>query len=170
MNRSIAMVGLAVILVGFALMSFPLVVLGREQLDPEQVAGFLLAPIGLGVVLIAGVSVDPNRTTVGGTFGNPEEAPRPEASEAPSPARARYSNPNAPVHCRKCRSVVTADLSRCPRCSRARDCRNCGRPLGQVLERPTCPTCARAEPFCNCPLLARPAPVGVVRGRRAPSQ
>jgi len=164
MNRSIAFVGVGVILAGIGLVAFPIVVTGREQLDLEQIAGFLVAPLGLVVVLIGAVSVDPNKTTIAGTFGNPDEAVRPVAP-AGAPARPRF-NPREPVYCRFCRTIITADLSRCPRCSRARECRNCGRPLGQVLERPTCPTCARAEPFCSCPSLARPAPPSIRRGAR----
>jgi hypothetical protein len=165
MNRSIAWVGIALVLVGMGLVAFPIAVLGREELDPEQILGFLAAPLGLFVVLIAAVSVDPTRTTIVGTFGNPDEPP-PSAS-GPSGASPRpRSSPTAPVYCRYCRAVITADLSRCPRCSRARECRTCGRPLGQVLERPTCPTCAQAEPFCSCPYLARPAPARVGRGAR----
>jgi hypothetical protein len=164
MNRSIAWVGLAVILGGIGLVAFPIVVTGREQLDLEQIVGFLVAPFGLFVVLIAAVSVDPSRTTIAGTFGNPDEPPRPPTEPVAGPPRPR-STPNAPVYCRYCRTIITADLSRCPRCSRARDCRACGRPLGQVLERPTCPTCAQAEPFCTCPSLPRRAPARI--GRRA---
>jgi len=168
MNRSIAFVGVAVILAGIGLVAFPIVVGGREQLDPEQVAGFLVAPIGLFVVLIAAVSVDPYRTTVLGTFGNPDEAPRPAVSPGAAPERLRYPNPNEPVHCRACRAMIAADLARCPRCARPRECRSCRRPLGQVLERPTCPTCARPEPFCNCPSLPRPRQTPVGRAARGP--
>ncbi len=158
MNRSIAGVGIALILAGIGLVAFPIVVTGAERLDPEQIAGFLLAPFGLFVVTIAAASIDPRKTTVVGTFGNPEEpAPTPGKVEPP---RGRFTNPNEPVHCRVCRAVITADLSRCPRCSRARECRSCGRPLGQVLDRPTCPRCARPEPFCSCAWLARPARAG----------
>jgi len=159
MNRSIAWVGVGLSLAGIGLVAFPIVVTGREQLDPEQIGGFLVAPLGLFVVLIAAVSGDPYRTTVPGTFGNPEEALRPSASAPAGSPRPRYTNPNASVYCRACRAVITSDLATCPRCARARECRNCRRPLGQVLDRPTCPTCARAEPFCNCPQLVRP-PVG----------
>lgn len=165
MNRSIAWVGIAVVLVGIGLVAFPIVVSGREQLDDEQLMGFLLAPLGLFVVLIAAISVDPRRTTVPGTFGNPEEAQRTAPSPEIVPPRVRPS-PSAPVYCRYCRSVITPDLSRCPRCSRARDCRNCGRPLGQVLDRPTCPSCGEAEPFCPCARLARPAPARLGKGVR----
>jgi len=36
--------------------------------------------------------------------------------------------------------------------------------LGIVLDRPTCPACARAEPLCNCQILPRPT---VAAGRVA---
>jgi hypothetical protein len=162
MNRSIAWVGVAIVVIGVGLAAFPVVVSGHEVLDDEQLAGFLVAPFGLFVVLIAAVSVDPTRTTVGGAFGNPDEPPAVSGAAPVAPGRPRTS-PNAPVYCRYCRAVITADLSRCPRCSRARECRSCGRPLGQVLDRPTCPTCAHAEPFCNCPALSRPAPARIGR-------
>ena len=159
MNRSIALVGATIIVVGFALMAFPIVVLGVERLDLEQLAGFLLAPIGLVVVLIGGISHDPRRTTVAGTFGNRDEQPRrpvaPPASELHR-AALRY-NPKEPVACRHCRTPIPFDVARCPRCSRARECRICGRPLGWVLERATCPLCARSEALCNCPSLPRTA-------------
>jgi len=169
MNRSIARVGVVVIVAGLGLVAFPIVVSGHESLDLEQILGFLLAPFGLFVVMIAAASVDPERTTVSGTFGNPDEAPRPPAAGAEQISRARYLNPNEPVHCRVCRAVITADLSRCPRCSRARECRTCGRPLGLVLDRPTCPTCARAEPFCNCAQLVRSRPTRVGRSTGGPA-
>ncbi len=159
MNRSIAGVGVAVILLGFGLVAFPVVVTGQERLDPEQIAGFLVAPVGLVVVLIAAISVDPRRTTIVGTFGNPDETPslaRPSRRAAPRPA----FTPSDPVYCRYCRAVITSDLSACPRCARARECRSCGRPLGQVLGRPTCPTCAQAEAFCSCARLAHPGGSG----------
>ena len=156
MNRSIAGVGIGVILLGFALVGFPIATTGREQLDVEQIAGLLVAPVGLVVVFLAAISVDPRRTTVAGAFDNPPE-PRPAPpSGAPPGARSRLRHPFEATHCRRCRAVITHDLSNCPRCARARDCRSCGRPLGQVLDRPTCPPCARAEAFCNCTALARP--------------
>ncbi len=163
MNRSLGWVGVGVLLAGLALVALPVALYGREVLDPEQLAGFLIAPVGLFVVMLAAAAVDPRRTTITGTFGNPDE-PAPSSGPTPRPPRARLRYPNEAVHCRFCRAVITADLSRCPRCARARECRGCGRPLGQVLERPTCPTCARAEAFCNCAALARSA-APRVRGR-----
>lgn len=156
MNRSIAWVGIVLILAGIGLVAFPIVVSGHELLDDEQILGFLVAPVGLFVVLIAAVSVDPSRTTIGGAFGNPDEPPAAAGGTRAPPPRPRYS-PSAPVYCRFCRAVITSDLAACPRCARARLCRSCARPLGQVLDRPTCPTCARAESFCNCPLLVTSA-------------
>ena len=158
MNRSIAYVGIGVILAGFALDAFPIVITGHETFDLEQEAGFLVAPVGLVVVLIAAVSPNPERTTVGGTFGNPDEAPLSPRVRPSVPVRDLSYNPKEPVDCRYCRCVITYDLANCPRCARARDCRRCGRPLGMVLDRATCPTCAHAEAFCNCARLARPAP------------
>jgi hypothetical protein len=162
LNRSIAGIGIAVVVAGIALVAFPIAVTGREGLDPEQIAGFLVAPVGLFVVLIAAISVDPARTTISGTFGNPDEPVPPEpAAPAPRPRGALAAS----VYCRFCRSVIPRELSRCARCSRARACQPCGRPLGMVLDRPTCPTCAQPEPLCNCPLLSR-GTVEVVRAAR----
>ena len=159
MNRSIAYCGVGLIVFGFMLVAYPIVVTGAEQLDLEQELGFLLAPVGLVVVMLGALALDPARTTVGGAFGNPESAQlRAGSTLVVEPRARRLFNPHEPVNCRFCRTVITADLAQCPRCARARDCRGCGRPLGLVNDRPTCPTCARAEPFCNCPALVRPPP------------
>ncbi len=161
MNRSIVLVGVGIILVGLGLVAFPIVVSGHELFDVEQEAGFLVAPVGLVVVLIGAVQHDPERTTVGGTFGNPEEErKRPPGADF---TRSLAYSPKESVNCRFCWSVITYDRATCPRCSRARDCRSCGRPLGMVLERATCPTCARAEAFCNCARLNRTPPSGTAR-------
>lgn len=169
MNRSITRLGIAIIVVGFMLVASPIVLTGSEVFDLEQEAGLLIVPVGLLVVLIGAVQANPERTTVGGTFGNPDEMRRlrshpSRATGGPSPARW---NPNESVFCRYCRTVIAPDLARCPRCARARDCRTCGRPLGFVLERATCPTCGRPEAFCSCPHLARTtgAPVAPMRAR-----
>jgi len=159
MNRSIAYIGVGIILFGFALVASPIVLTGAEQFDLEQELGVFLAPFGLVVVMLGAMAHDPEATTVGGAFGSSEanvlRASAARSSEAPRPP-VRY-NPKEPVACRFCRTNISWDLVQCPRCTRARDCRGCGRPLGMVLDRPTCPTCARAEPFCSCPILARPS-------------
>ncbi len=162
MNRSIAYVGVAVVVAGLGLVAFPIVVYGHEVFDLEQIFGFLIAPVGLVVVLLGAVAHNPDRTTIGGAFGNPDESLRRARPGTPQPRRRLGYSPLEPVNCRFCRTIITHDLANCPRCARARDCRSCGRPLGMVLDRATCPTCARPEAFCNCPVLPRPpTPVGV---------
>jgi len=159
MNRSIAYCGVGLIVFGFAMVAYPIVLTGAEQLDLEQELGFLIAPVGLVVVMLGALALDPTRTTVGGAFGNPDTAlERTVLSPREETRTRRLFNPHEPVNCRYCRTVITSDLAQCPRCARARDCRNCGRPLGLVNDRVTCPTCARVEGFCNCPQLARPTP------------
>jgi hypothetical protein len=167
MNRSILLIGVGILLFAFALMSFPIASTGHEVFDFEQEAGIYLIAPALAVVLIGSVSDDPRRTTIGGAFGNPEaETPRPSAPAATTDRHGLGYNPREPVRCRYCASIVPAELAQCPRCARSRDCRTCHRPLGIVLERPTCPLCARAEPLCNCPQLPIRAPASVARSRR----
>jgi hypothetical protein len=161
MNRSIALVGVAVILGGLALVASPIVLYGGEVFTTPQEAGIFITPIGLLVIMIGAVQANPEITTVGGTFGNPDVRPgRPGGPRVPAPtamARAGFS-PREPADCRFCHSVIAWDLAFCPRCARPRECRSCGRPLGMAVDRTDCPGCHRAEAFCNCPRLARPRP------------
>jgi hypothetical protein len=119
-------------------------------------------------MLIGAISDDPTVTTVGGAFGNPDVdlVRRPNRPAGPTRTGLPY-HPNEPVRCRFCGAIITADLSQCPRCARARECRTCARPLGTVLGRVTCPSCARTEALCNCPHLPPRAATAPVRGRRA---
>lgn len=158
MNRSIALLGVGIIVFGLALVASPIALTGAEQFTIEQEGGIFVTPVGLLVVLIGGVQPNPATTTVGGTFGNPDVAPA-RSSTARPPETTRGSlgfNPREPVNCRHCRTVIAFDLAFCPRCARARECRGCGRPLGMVADRTDCPGCHRVEAFCNCPHLARP--------------
>jgi hypothetical protein len=168
MNREMVGVASVLILVAVGLLSFPLWALGSEQFDLEQELGILFLPITLGILLVGLTALDPRSTTVGGAFGNAEFDPaRPKAPAPASRFRLGY-DPREEVNCRFCRTIVTAELSRCPRCGRARPCRSCARPLGSVLDRPTCPRCALAEALCNCPPLPHPTavPAPSTRGRR----
>jgi hypothetical protein len=157
MNRSITLIGVAIILFGFMLVASPIVLTGAEQFDLAQEGGIFLAPVGLLVVLIGAVQPNPERTTVGGTFGNPEMTPRrpPPDRFAESSRTPLGFNPRTPVDCRYCRTVIAYDLAFCPRCARPRDCRGCGRPLGVAGDRTDCPGCHREEAFCNCPRTGR---------------
>ncbi len=153
MNRSLAYIGIGVILVGLALAAFPLVAMGVERFDIEQEVGLYVAPVGLVVILLAAVAADPHKTTVAGPFGNPDEvATRVARRPARAPVTGRY-NSKEPASCRFCRTFIPAELAQCPRCARARECRTCGRPLGMVLDRATCPRCARPEALCDCGVL-----------------
>lgn len=170
MNRSIALIGVVIVVLGFALVAYPIAFTGHEQLDIEQEAGFLAAPVGLVVVMLGALAQNPERTTVGGTFGNPEaNLRRPTRGPPVEPRAKRVFNPHEPVDCRYCRTVIAADLAQCPRCARPRDCRSCGRPLEMVGVQVTCPACRRSEGFCNCAWVGRTASVptsGTTASRR----
>ncbi|MGD0250654.1 MAG: hypothetical protein ABSB97_07215 [Thermoplasmata archaeon] len=157
MNRSIILLGVVVILAGFALVASPIAITGAEQFDLAQEAGIFLAPVGLLVVMIGAVQANPELTTVGGTFGNPDLAPRRPSGERPTePTRPALGfNPKTPVDCHYCRTVIPYDLAICPRCARPRECRGCGWPLGVAEDRTDCPGCHRIEAFCNCPHRSR---------------
>lgn len=158
MHRTIAYLGVAALMASVALIAFPLWAFGAETFDLEQELGILLLPAGLLVLLVAGVSTDPRVTTVGGAFGNSEFDPGPRSRVGPgAPAPRVTYHPREAVPCEQCGSMILPDLARCPRCSRARPCRSCGRPLGLVLDRPTCPRCGKSEVFCDCPVLPRTA-------------
>jgi len=167
MNRQIAGIGVVFIVLGFGLVAYPIALTGAEQLDLPQELGLLVAPVGLVVVMLGALAQNPERTTVGGAFGNPEtDLLRNPTGTGADPRSRRVYNPHEPVDCRYCRTVITPDLAQCPRCARPRDCRNCGRLLAFVQNRVTCPACLRSEALCNCPVLARPQ--GVPSGRPAP--
>lgn len=159
MNRSIVLVGVGIIVFGLALIASPIALTGAEAFTIEQEFGIFLSPVGLLVIMIGAVQPNPEATTIGGTFGNPEMNPKRPPAAKPAvgvrPASLGYS-PREPVNCRYCGSVITFDLAFCPRCARPRDCRGCGRPLGMAEDRTNCPGCHREEALCNCPRIARP--------------
>jgi hypothetical protein len=152
MNRSIILLGVAIILAGLALVASPIVLTGA----------------GLLVVMIGAVQANPAATTVGGTFGNPDANPRrsPPAHPAGTGRPPLGFNPREPVSCRYCRTVIAFDLAFCPRCARARECRECGRTLGMAETQTDCPGCHRQEAFCNCPRVARAVPRPAVGSSR----
>lgn len=167
MNRSIILLGVGILLFAFALIAYPIATTGQEAFDLEQEAGIYLIPPALAVLLVGSISTDPRGTTIGGRFGNPDADLDRRAGERPAPdvTGPRY-NPHEPARCRYCGSIILAEYAQCPRCARARECRTCNRPLGLVLDRATCPTCARPESRCHCiRITLRPIPT-VARGRR----
>lgn len=165
MNRALVYVGLGVVLAGISAIASPIVLTGRETLTLAVLAGLVLAPVGLVVIAIAAASFDPRRTTVHGTFGG-DDGPTSPSHAAPHVA-AHLPNPKAPVRCLNCRTMVTYDLARCPRCAEDRPCRVCSRPLTTIEDRAACPGCRRPELFCNCSQYGAPVrPAGLAgRGR-----
>ncbi len=169
MNRTIILLGVGILLTGFALMSYPIAVTGQEQFDLEQEAGLYFLPPALAVLLIGSISDDPRVTTIGGAFGNPDaESPRPSGQGASTRPRSELTyHPKEPVACRYCSTVIAPDLAQCPRCARARECRSCGRPLGVVLERANVSGVRPSRSVLQLP--ARSAPTRDERGARSPS-
>ncbi|MCI4339110.1 MAG: hypothetical protein L3J68_02095 [Thermoplasmata archaeon] len=168
MNRAILGVGAGILVLGIALIAFPIAFTGQEQFDLEQEAGLYFIPPAMAVLLIGSISDDPRLTTVGGAFGNPD-APGPRAEErrgAARPGTGLTYHPREPVGCHYCSTIIAADLAQCPRCSRPRECRSCGRPLGIVRDAATCPGCTRPEALCNCPRLPPRPAMGAAVGRR----
>lgn len=156
-------------LVGIGAVASPIVLTGHETLSLVALAGLILAPVGLVVIAIAAASFDPKRTTVHGTFGGEEATETRAHGPSPQAANPYLANPRAPVRCLNCRTMVTYDLARCPRCAEDRPCRACGRPLTMVDDQVTCPNCRRPEVFCNCSHFGAPIQRGGVarlaRGR-----
>lgn len=150
MNRSLAYVGVAVVLSGVSFVASPIALTGRMTFDLIPMIGVILAPLGLFVVGLAAASFDPRRTTVAGTFGSDAVPEPPPVMLAAAAATGKPANPKAPVRCPNCRTVMTYDLARCPRCAEDRPCRSCGRPLVSLEEHAACPGCSRPELFCNC--------------------
>jgi hypothetical protein len=87
MNRTILGMGVAILLIGFALIGYPIAVTGQEQFDLVQEMGlFFLAP-AFGVMLVGAISDDPRVTTVGGAFGNPDADPVRRPVKVPTSGR-----------------------------------------------------------------------------------
>ncbi len=168
MNRSIVGLGAGIFLLALGLIASPIALLGHEAFTLEQEIGLYVIAPALAVILIGAIADDPRVTTVGGAFGNPDVALERLGRARPPgpPLRPLTYHPNEAVACRYCASIIQPDLAQCPRCGRARDCRTCGRPLGIVLERATCPACAQPEPFCRCPRLPPRAGPNPSAGRR----
>jgi hypothetical protein len=168
MNRSIVLVGIGIFLLAVALMAFPIATTGVEQFDLEQEAGIYVIPPALAVILVGAVAVDPRGTTIGGTFGNPDaKFDRAEPVRPAAAGTALLYNPFESARCRYCSAIIAPELSQCPRCARARECRTCNRPLGTVLDRATCPTCAMPEARCRCARIPLRAAPMAGRARRA---
>lgn len=138
---------------GFLLMALPIALTGHFAVSPGFFAAFVLIPVGLGVVFYAGLSPDPDRSTVGGWFGSSEEnwlRRRERAWAARDPARYRPS-PREAVNCRRCYTAIPSQQLECPRCGLHRRCRSCGKPLYFLSGAVRCAPCVKDEVYCDCP-------------------
>jgi hypothetical protein len=169
MNRSLALVGVVLVIVSILLISIPFLVTSAFQINDVVYAAALLFLVGLIVLFQAATAVDPTVTTVGGLLGNPivdESRKAEEAATAISPSPIRYApGPKEPVNCRFCYTAIPWDVLHCPRCGRPRQCRNCGKELHFLAGAVRCAPCVRNEMQCNCPKVRPSAtrPPGVRR-------
>ncbi len=167
MNRSLALVGLVLVLVALFLVSIPFLVTSAFRIGYEVYVAALLFLVGLGILFQGATAPDPAVTTVGGLLGNPlvEESRRAEeAVTNVPPSQVRYAlGPKEPVNCPHCYTVIPWNVLRCPRCGRPRRCRNCGKELYYLAGAIRCAPCVRDESQCNCPKIrasgARPTGV-----------
>jgi hypothetical protein len=165
MNRSLALVGVVLVIVSILLVSIPFLVTSTFQVNDVLYATGLLFLIGLVILIQAATAPDPRVTTVGGLLGNPiiDEARKAEQAIIGVPVRqVRYAlGPKEPVNCRFCYTLIPWNVLNCPRCARSRQCRNCGKQLYFLAGAVRCAPCVRDESQCNCPRVrattARPA-------------
>lgn len=170
MNRRVTLLGLLLLLVAIGLIASPIVLTGQESLDIEFQLGVLSLPVGLTTILWGAASPNPEMTTVGGAFGNPDENVLARVLRRPAPdPHVRYaSGPKESVNCRHCYTAIPWNVAECSRCGRRRDCRGCGRPLFYLSGAVRCAPCVRVEVYCNCPKLRRsPPPSGTPARARA---
>lgn len=167
MNRRSTLLGIFVLLVAIALIVSPIVLTGSERITALLEIGVLALPFALVITLLGLASPNPEVTTVGGAFGNPDEnVLARQLRRAPTQAAARYAvGPREPVNCRHCYTLIPWDQAECPRCRRRRQCRGCGRPLFYLSGGVRCAPCVRDEVYCSCPKLAKAAPPTIGRPR-----
>jgi hypothetical protein len=169
MNRSLALVGVVLVIVSILVISIPFLVTSTFQIDDAVYAAGLLFLVGLVILFQAARAVDPSVTTVGGLLGNPivdESRKAEEALTTVPPSAVRYApGPKEPVNCRFCYTAIPWDVLNCPRCQRPRLCRNCGKQLYFLAGGVRCAPCVRNEMQCNCPRVrpSGPRPTGVRR-------
>lgn len=160
MNRSLALVGLVLVVVAILLVSIPFLVTSTFQVSAETYATGILFLVGLVILFQAAMSPDPSVTTVGGLLGNPvvDEARKAEAAiTGVTTPRIRYAlGPKEPVNCRYCYTSIPWNVLNCPRCGRPRQCRNCGKQLYFLAGAVRCAPCVRDETQCNCPRVRAP--------------
>jgi hypothetical protein len=162
MNRSLALVGVILVIVSILLLSIPFLVTSAFKIGDAVYAAGLLFLVGLIVLFMAATAADPRVTTVGGLLGNPivDESRKVEEAVTNVPVSpVRYApGPRESVNCRFCYTAIPWDVLHCPRCGRARLCRNCGKQLYFLAGGARCAPCVRNEAQCNCPRVRPSGP------------
>jgi hypothetical protein len=157
LNRSITLLGVALLVLAIGLLVYPVASTGAEQLDPVADIGLFLIPASLLSIGWGASRVDPESTTVAGVFGSSEanllRRPRGPPVER-DPVRYRPSSRES-VNCRKCYTMVPSTVAECPRCGTRRPCRGCDKPLFYLAGGVRCGPCVKDEAFCDCPRVAR---------------
>jgi hypothetical protein len=169
MNRSLALVGLVLVIVASLLASIPFLVTASFQLNDVFYFAGVLFLVGVVILFQGATAPDPKVTTVGGLLGNPivDESRRAEEAVTNLPKTpVRYAiGPKEPVNCRHCYTLIPWDVLYCPRCARPRECRSCGKQLYFLAGAVRCAPCVRDETQCNCPRVRSPVsrPAGARR-------
>ncbi len=160
MNRTLALAGLILALVGILLLSIPFLVSSTFSVGIEVYLAAVIVLVGLVVMIRGATAADPSVTTVGGFLGNPvvDATRRVEAEATRLPPReARYlPGPREPVNCRQCYTAIPWNVAECPRCGRRRLCRSCLKPLFLLAGAVRCGPCILDEASCTCPRLSTP--------------
>lgn len=169
MNRTLLGWAIILLVLAIAMMVSPIPLDGSEQLTPLVYIGIFLIPVVIVVAVAGGMAPDPERLTVSGALGNADENEllRARQARANAPAPRTFDAPRRSVNCRKCYTLIAWDVLYCPRCTTPRLCRSCAGALeleGSSIE---CTRCRHPEIYCNCPGVARAAPISEHTRRRA---
>jgi hypothetical protein len=159
MNRTITMVGAALVVLGCAALALSFTVRSALLAAPMLPAGAGLVPTGLLVLLFGATRPDPRLTTVRGVFGNAEEnllTERLRAQQRPRVDPRFLPSPRESVHCAGCYTLIPAQVVLCPRCGRRRRCHQCDKPLFHLAGAVRCGPCTKDEVYCDCPPTRSP--------------
>ena len=168
MHRSLAYAGLILVIGGILLLAIPFLITATFQVSATVYLAGLLFLVGIVMLLRGATSVDPAVTTVGGFLGNPvatEVRKMTQPAVVPSTGARYRADPNEPINCRFCYTVIPAGVVDCPRCGRRRVCRSCSKPLFFIAGAVRCAPCVRDEIFCNCPRTKPVTALGPVTRR-----
>src|SRR5690242_9326834 len=109
MNRVLVGWSVILLLLAIGMIVSPIPLDGRESLTPLAEIGVFILPIVLVTAFAGGLAPDPDRLTIAGALGNPDENALRDAARrtgTSGPGRPRPASPKEPVNCRKCYTLV----------------------------------------------------------------